>query len=186
MRSSSSCFRFNGSIRPDPFRDLRTTLVLCQLQFVVCLELQPELRSRAKVARQTEGRVRGDRPSAANDIVHPSGGHEQLRRQPIRGQPKWAEEVLSQCPAWMNWRHRFGLPHQLTLNDRQGMALPHSKSSIALPGPWPGTRGCAGARSGPDPPPGQNRWPFPRRETPPNRPLCASDPDRESPPRKSA
>src|SRR5205814_1808577 len=67
VRCSRRTKSSRSPVRPDPVGDFGTPHVVSHLQIVVRLEVHPELRRGSEIPRQSESRVRGDRPLATNE-----------------------------------------------------------------------------------------------------------------------
>ena len=119
----------SGSARALEKRDFlakaRPQLIALDFEVVMHLESQPELLARAKVTRQLQGRIYGDRPRPVNDLVDAPGWHVYALRLAVLAQFEGLQELLLENLAGVNGRgeHRGrratggGLPRGCALVD---------------------------------------------------------------------
>jgi hypothetical protein len=62
-------------VRANPFEYLLALSIFGQFEFVVRLEIHPELRRRSEIPGKTERSVGSDGALAANDVVDPGDGN---------------------------------------------------------------------------------------------------------------
>src|ERR1022692_4849899 len=100
-------FMSRRPMRPDTARNLGSLHVLCQLEIVVRLEVDPKLGRRSEVASKAQGGIRGDGAPAPDNVVDPRYGDEEFGRQPVGGRtlrPRNADQRHCPVPA----RHHRG------------------------------------------------------------------------------
>jgi hypothetical protein len=67
----------------EPIGDFGPSRVARHIQIVVSLEVYPKLGCGSKIPCQTKGRVRGNSPSAANDVIDASHRHLQFDSESV-------------------------------------------------------------------------------------------------------
>jgi hypothetical protein len=88
--------------RLDLARDSVRTLLLCDLQIVKLLEVQPKLWCGSKEARQAQSRVGCDGSLAVHNFRNAGHGDMQLDRELVHAQPERVHELLEKNFTGMN------------------------------------------------------------------------------------
>ena len=74
-------------------------------QVIEVLQVEPEFRIGAKIARQAQGGVGRDAAPLAHNLTDAGGGNTQLKRQLVNRQAERLHEVLAQNFSRMDGRH---------------------------------------------------------------------------------
>jgi hypothetical protein len=80
----------------------RAKVISLNFQIIPRLQIQPKPLARAKIARQTQGGIRADRPAAMHDLVDATGRHAEIAGEAILRKPERLEKVCREHLARMN------------------------------------------------------------------------------------
>jgi len=92
--------------------DFGFELIACNLEIVILLHAEPELRRSAEITGQSKrGFARYAAPSF-HDLCDAISGDMQLVSEPVHAHTEWPEEFFQQNFAWVNGRQVFLLGHR--------------------------------------------------------------------------
>ena len=77
--------------------------ILFYLQIVSGLKIQPESLTCAEEPGKPQSGIRGNVPLSVNHFVNATWGNADILGQPILANAHWAQELLQEDLAWVNW-----------------------------------------------------------------------------------
>jgi len=86
--------------RPDLLRDLAAAVALHDGDVVLALKIEPELRTIPEIVPEPHDRVRGDGPTAVQDVRNASGWDAEVERQPIGAEIARLQLAPEQTAGW--------------------------------------------------------------------------------------
>ena len=127
-RTRTRLHRLSGfRVRPHLALDPASEQVLGQVQIVVSLQPEPELRRIPEELPQPQRGVRGDPPLLEYDLVDAPGGHTDIDRDTVLAKPHWEEELLAQHFSGMQADYDLDLAEDLLRARIEREVRPYAK-----------------------------------------------------------